>query len=215
MDKKLYTTFAENLKKWLQRREKSQIELANYMHVSAPTVSDWVNGKKMPRADKLQSIANWLVIDLSDLLLKESDSSGSVKMKVTVTAVRIPVLGRVAAGIPIEAISDTDEWEGITSEMASRGEYFGLRIKGDSMEPKISDGDIVIVRQQPNAENGDLVIAYVNGYDAVCKRLKIYQDGIALVSNNPSYPPMYFSNEEMEQTPVVIVGKVVELRAKF
>ena len=145
MDKKLYTTFAENLKKWLQRREKSQVELANYMHVSAPTVSDWVNGKKMPRADKLQSIANWLAIDLSDLLLKESDPSGNVKVKVTVTAVRIPVLGRVAAGIPIEAISDTDEWEGITSEMASRGEYFGLRIKGDSMEPKISDGDIVMI----------------------------------------------------------------------
>lgn len=83
------------------------------------------------------------------------------------------------------------------------------------MEPKISNGDVVIVRKQSDADDRDLVIALVNGDDAVCKRLKKYEDGIALLSNNPSYEPLYFSNKEIEDKPVSIIGKVKELRAKF
>lgn len=75
MDEELKKIFAGNLKRWLQERDKSQVELAKYMKVSSPTVSDWVNGKKMPRADKLQSISNWLSIDLSDLLMNKGDNS--------------------------------------------------------------------------------------------------------------------------------------------
>ena len=103
----------------------------------------------------------------------------------------------------------------ISEKMASDGEYFALKISGDSMEPKISDGDVVIVRKQSDADDGDIVIAMVNGYDAVCKRLKKYAEGIALVSNNPSYEPMYFSNKDIVEKPVSILGKVRELRAKF
>ena len=99
--------------------------------------------------------------------------------------------------------------------MAKTGEFFGLQIDGDSMEPKFSKGDVVIVRKQNDAESGDIVIAMVNGDDATCKRLKKYQDGIALISTNPTYDPMYFSNKEIEEKPVRIIGKVVELRAKF
>ena len=129
--------------------------------------------------------------------------------------VTIKVLGRVAAGIPIEAVEDIIDTEEISEAMAKTGEFFGLQIHGDSMEPKFSDGDVVIVRQQTYAESGDIVIATVNGTDATCKRLKKYKEGIALISNNSSYDPMYFSNEEVENKPVRILGKVVELRAKF
>lgn len=83
------------------------------------------------------------------------------------------------------------------------------------MEPKISNGDIVIVRQQDDAESDDIVIACVNGNEATCKRLRKYEDGISLISTNPVYPPMYFSNKEILEKPVRIIGKVVELRAKF
>ena len=129
--------------------------------------------------------------------------------------VRIPVLGRVAAGIPIEAIEEVIDWEEIPEEMAAHGEFFGLKIKGDSMEPRVQSGDIVIVRQQPDAESGEIVIATVNGDSATCKRLKKYEDGIGLISNNLAYPPMFFSKEEVQTLPVVIIGKVVELRGKF
>lgn len=127
----------------------------------------------------------------------------------------INVLGRVAAGIPIEAVTDIIDTEEIPEEMAKTGEFFGLQIHGDSMEPKFSEGDVVIVRQQDDAESGDVVIAMINGDDATCKRLRKYRDGIELVSTNPSYEPMFFSNEDIEKKPVKIIGRVVELRAKF
>ncbi len=79
----------------------------------------------------------------------------------------------------------------------------------------MSEGDIVIVRQQDDAESGEIVIVTVNGTDATCKRLRKYRDGIELISNNPSYEPIFFTNEEIETKPVKIIGRVVELRAKF
>lgn len=129
--------------------------------------------------------------------------------------VTINVLGRVAAGIPLEAIEDVIDTEEISSELAKTGEFFGLQIDGDSMEPKFSKGDVVIVRRQSDAESGDIVIALINGDDATCKRLRKYRDGIELISTNPTYKPMFFSNDEIENKPVKIIGKVVELRAKF
>lgn len=127
----------------------------------------------------------------------------------------INVLGRVAAGIPIEAIEEVIDTEEITDEMARTGDFFGLKIKGDSMIPNICDGDVVIVRQQDDAENGEIVIATVNGTDATCKRLRKYKGGIELIANNPTYEPLEFSNEEILEKPVRIIGKVVELRRKF
>ena len=126
----------------------------------------------------------------------------------------INVLGRVAAGLPIEAIEDIIDTEEITEEMAAKGEFFGLQIHGHSMEPRMVEGDIVIVMKQDTAETGDIVIATVNGADATCKRLKRYRDGIELIPINPSYDPMFFTNEEIESKPVRIIGKVVELRGK-
>ena len=93
--------------------------------------------------------------------------------------------------------------------------HFALRIKGNSMEPDIKDGDIVIVRKQTTAEDNDIVIAIVNGDEGVCKRLKRYPGGMALVSSNPLYEPKYFSEEEVTGIPVRIAGKVVELKRKF
>ncbi len=129
--------------------------------------------------------------------------------------VSINVLSRVAAGVPIETIEDIIDTEEIPVEMAKTGKFFGLQIHGDSMIPNICDGDIVIVRQQEDAETGDIVIATVNGTDATCKRLRKYKDGIELISNNPTYDPLDFSSQEIIEKPVRIIGKVVELRRKF
>ena len=83
------------------------------------------------------------------------------------------------------------------------------------MEPRMCEGDVVIVRQQDDAESGDIVIAMINGHDATCKRLMKYAGGISLLSFNPLYEPMMFSNEEIETKPVRIIGKVVENRQKY
>lgn len=165
----------------------------------------------MPRMGKVQAIADYFNIGKSDLIDDKSNLIG----KRTKKGIVINVLGRVAAGIPIEAIEDIIDTEEISEELAKTGDFFGLQIHGDSMEPRMCEGDIVIVRKQEDAESGDIVIAMVNGDDATCKRLRKYRDGIELISNNPAYKPMFFSNREIAEKPVKIIGKVVELRGKF
>lgn len=137
------------------------------------------------------------------------------KEKTSKKGITINVLGRVAAGIPIEAIENVIDTEEITEDMVNTGTFFGLQIHGNSMKPKISEGDIVFVRQQDDAESGEIVIVTVNGTDATRKRLRKYRNGIEPISNNPSYEPIFFSNEEIVKKPVKIIGRVVELRAKF
>lgn len=130
-------------------------------------------------------------------------------------SIRVPVLGRVAAGIPIEAVEDIIDYEEIPKEMAKGNDYFALKIKGDSMEPRIWNGDVVIVRKQDDAESDEIIIATVNGDDATCKRLMKYKDAIGLLSLNSKYPPMMFSKDEISKKPVRILGKVVEVRGKL
>ena len=159
---------------------------------------------------KVVEFANILNTSVAYLMGLEKHSSTPHKKGVVIN-----VLGRVAAGIPLEAIEDIIDTEEIPEELAKTGDFFGLQIHGDSMEPRMCAGDVVIVRQQDDAESGDIVIAMVNGNDATCKRLRKYKEGIELISNNPSYKPMFFSNEDIENKPVKIIGKVVELRGKF
>lgn len=199
---------AKNIRYYMDRYSVTQTEICNTLGIKMPTFSDWVNAKTYPRIDKIELMANYFGVSKADLV-EERNSISSRK------AVTINVLGRVAAGIPVEAVTDIIDTEEITEEMARTGEFFGLQIDGDSMEPRMKKGDVVIVRKQEDAESGDVVIAMVNGDDATCKRLRKYRDGIELISTNPSYEPMFFSNAEIQRKPVKIIGKVVELRAKF
>lgn len=129
----------------------------------------------------------------------------------SISSHRIPVLGRVAAGIPLNAVEYIIDYEEVDDTLASLGELFGLKIKGDSMTPRICDGDVVIVKRQPVADSGDIVIASLNGDDAVCKRLMIYGKTILLRSNNPAYDDIDVTSREDFH----IIGKVVELRGKL
>lgn len=201
------------------RLEKSMTleELGNKVGVGKSTVRKWETGliANMKR-DKILKVSEALGTTPAYLMGWDSNvgpiTNGSKEKKLGYS---INVLGRVAAGVPITAIEEIIDTEEISEDMANTGEFFGLQIHGDSMEPRIKEGDVVIVRQQYDAESGDIVIALVNGDDATCKRLRKYRDGIELISNNPSYEPMFFSNEEIISKPVNIIGKVVELRAKF
>ena len=168
-----------------------------------------------PLAKALDTTPGYLMGWEENKSLREIDTSIGNPPSSRKKGVVINVLGRVAAGVPIEAIEDIIDTEEIPVEMARTGKFFGLLIHGDSMIPNICDGDIVIVRQQEDAETGDIVIATVNGTDATCKRLRKYKDGIELISNNPTYDPLDFSNQAIIEKPVRIIGKVVELRRKF
>lgn len=198
--------FKDMLKFFRMRANLSQSELAEKLGVAASTISMYEVGKREPDFETEEKIADYFNTDLNTLRGRDNESKSGII---------INVLGRVAAGIPLEAIEEIVDTEEITYDLARTGKFFGLRIKGDSMEPDIHDGDTVIVRQQDDAENDEIVIALVNGNDGVCKRLKRYQDSIALVSLNARYEPMYFNQKEIVEKPVRIIGKVVELRRKF
>lgn len=200
---------AKNIRYYMNKHSVSQTEICNTLGIKMPTFSDWVNAKTYPRIDKIELMANYFGISKADLVEEHTAQSTNSN------AVTIKVLGRVVAGLPIEAVENIIDTEEISEELSKTGEFFGLQIHGNSMEPKFSEGDVVIVRKQEDAESGDIVIATVNGTDATCKRLRKYRDGIELISTNPSYEPMFFSAEEIEQKPVRIIGRVVELRAKF
>lgn len=201
---------AKNILYYMDKHQKNRNEMCEALGVKYTTFTDWVKGNSYPRIDKIELMANYFGISKSDLVEEHIANNRSHNKGVSIN-----VLGRVAAGIPIEAITDIIDTEEIPEEMARTGEFFGLQIKGDSMEPKFSEGDVVIVRQQDDAESGDIIIATINGDEATCKRLRKYRDGIELVSNNPSYEPMFFSNDDIIEKPVKIIGRVVELRAKF
>ena len=206
-------SFKTRLKQLRKERNINQRELSEYLKVAPSTISMYENGQREPNFEVLEVLADFFNVDMNYLLGKTDKTTKLIIDKPQ--GLKIPVLGTVAAGIPISAVEDILDYEEVPQSWENQGEFFGLRIKGDSMQPKMDDGDVVIVRQQSDANSGDTVIALVNGDDATCKKLQKTENGIMLVSTNPNYLPMFFTNEEIVTKPVVILGKVVELRSKF
>lgn len=187
----------------------SQKDLASQLFVTQQAVGKWERGEATPNPETVLKIAKILGITTDQLL-------GDTATPASTGGTWVPVLGDVAAGIPIEAVENIVDYEEIDSSMASTGEFFGLRIKGSSMEPRIRDGDVVIVRRQEDAETSDTAVILVNGDSATVKRIKKVPDGsLWLLPNNPAYDPQHYSPAEIATLPVRIIGKVVELRGKF
>ena len=197
------------IKQLRNAREMKQADLAMQLKVGQNTISNWENGKTEPDSASLQKMST--IFDCTiDYILGHSPLA-----KAASTGAWIPVLGDVAAGVPIEAVEDIVDYEEIDTALAATGEFFGLRIKGDSMSPRMLDGDVVIVRKQDDAETGDTAVVLVNGDSATVKKIKKMPDGIQLIPTNPAYDPMYYTAAEVEALPVRIIGRVVELRGKF
>lgn len=187
---------------------KSQGDLAKLLFVNQTAVSQWERGVTIPSPPILLKLSQLYGVSTDYLLGKDDTPPVRVHTKV-------PVLGDVAAGIPIEAITDIVDYEDIDAAMAATGEFFGLRIKGSSMEPRMRDGDVVIVRKQDDAETGDTAVVLVNGDSATVKKIKKGPDGIQLIPTNPAYDPIYYTAADIASLPVRIIGRVVELRAKY
>lgn len=220
--------FAKVLKDLRKKNHYTQDQLAKKLSVSKSTISMYECGARIPTFETMEAIADLFNVDM-DVLYSRGTSNATpssdlaIRMardpafaeQVRLRGVRVPVYGNVAAGIPIEAITDIEDYEEITQEMAAKGEYAALRIHGDSMEPRMTEGDVVIVRLQETIESGETAIVMINGGDATCKKIMRTDEGIMLISTNPKYSPMFYSNKQIEELPVRIWGKVVELRAKF
>lgn len=198
----------------------SQQDVASLIGVGRTTYLKYENGDNRPTR-KLNELARLFNVSTDYLLGLTDTPTESLTQPLSQSlskerGVRIPVLGRVVAGIPIEAIEEVIDWEEIPQKMAATGKFFALRVCGHSMEPTILEGDVVIVRQQEDVDNYDTAIVLVNGDEATVKRVKKQKEGITLIATNTSvYEPHFYSNQEIHDLPVKILGKVVEMRRKM
>ena len=207
--------FKTRLKQLRNERGISQRQLAEFLKVAPSTISMYENGQREPNFEVLESLADFFNVDLNYLLSKTNKTTKIILDSKFSKGIKIPVLGTVPAGIPITAVEDIIDYEEIPKSWENQGEFFGLKIKGDSMYPTLENGDVVIVKKQSTADNGDTVIVMVNGDDATCKRYERSDTGIMLIPNNNAYAPAFYTNKEIETLPLTIIGKVVELRRKF
>ena len=204
------TEFSHRLKIALANKEMRPAILAYRIGVDRSTISNYLNGKYIPKTEMILKICEVLECDAEWLSGYKSPA-----FRTKSAPVRVPVLGYVAAGIPITAIQEVLDFEELDSQMTRDGaEYFGLRIKGASMEPRICNGDTVIVRKQEDVENGQIAIVCVNGDQATCKKIIKQEGGMLIQPLNPAFETRFYTDEQVKTIPITIIGRVIELRGK-
>jgi len=206
---------SRNLKKRANDLNIKQVDLCKKMEIPKTTMNGYFSGTREPDISTLKRLAEALDTSV-EYLIGESNSHISHQQPTTRKSVRVPVVGKIPAGIPLEAIEDLVDWEEIPEEW-TRGnqEYFALKVQGDSMSPKYLDGDTVIFLKAQDCENGAECAVIVNGEDATFKKVIKHQAGIFLQPlNTAEYEPAFYSTEQIEEMPVRIVGIAKELRRK-
>lgn len=183
----------------------SASHLAKSVGVSTSAIYNYEQEIRNISNEMLIKFASVFGCSVSELLNEEK----------TANSISIPILGDVSAGYPMFAEENIIGYEDISASMVTQGEYFALRINGDSMLPRMKKGDIVIVKRQSYIEDGQVGVILVNGDSATIKIVHQRTDGIMLSPTNPDFPPLFYSAKSVQQLPVTIIGRVVELRAKY
>ena len=227
----LEDTFANRLKKALDYNNMKPIDLARKTNINKSLISSYLSGICKAKQDKLDLIARtlgvseaWLMgydVDMDRELFEDKEPSelsidNARYIENTIKTVKIPLLGKVPAGIPIEAVEEILGYEELPASMIKNGEkYFALKIDGDSMYPDYKTGDIIIIRQQNDCNSGDDCVVMVNGDDATFKRIIKQENSIILKPLNNDYEPYYFNEYEILTKPVKILGIAIEVRRKL
>ena len=203
--------FSKNLKYQLNIHKKTQADIVNDLNITSSTVSDWVNGKKYPRMDKVQILADYLGILKSDLVEdKSNDDSDYINNIYKIDKIKLPFLGSVACGEPIYADEDRESYIMVGTDIQAD---FCLQCKGDSMiNARIHDGDIVFVRKQDIVNNGEIAVVIIDD-EATLKRFYYYkeQNMVILRPENNKYQDIVLTGEELEK--VRVIGKAVAFQS--
>lgn len=217
-----------------QYREEHQMSLQDfadligtsrsYIHMLEKNVNPSTKKPISPSIETLKSLANAMNMDL-EILLKQLNDEQNIYLDEneykkqfttsTSNSAIVFVYGTIPAGVPMECIEDIIDTEEISADMLKGGkQYFGLKIKGNSMFPDYLDGDTIILEKVDDCESGNECVVMVNGSDGTFKKVIKNENGVILQPLNSEYQPMFYTNEQIKTLPVKIIGKVVELRRK-
>lgn len=206
--------FATRLKKAMQIRNIKAIELSEKAQLPKSAISQYLSGLYEAKQKSIFKLAK--VLDVSEGWLMGLDVPMERKnIKTDILGnpvVPIPLVGTVKAGYDYLA---QENWEGtidLDKKVADTGEFFALRIKGDSMIPAFFEGDIVIIRKQNYCENNQFAVVIINGEEGTLKKVKKTDEGIILQPINPAYGPVMYTNKEIKEKPIIIAGVFQELR---
>lgn len=210
--------FSKNLKFLREKKGISKNKLGEMVGVNQTTIGRWESEEITPSIDNVEEVAKVLNVGLPDLLIKDLSFDNGDLLEIDDT-VQIPVLGIIKAGIPIEAQEEILEYVEIPKKWTLGGKkFYGLKISGDSMFPKYQEGDIVIFEQNEDKEtyNGKDCAVMVNGNDATFKKVLLNENGITLIPyNTAKYEMMIYSNHDIEDLPIKIIGIAKEKRTKL
>lgn len=195
--KYLRTARGENLEK-----------VAEYLNVSIQTISNYENEKRDMTPDTIIKLAEYFGVSTDYILGKSNNRNNDIAVS------KIPILGTVKAGYDWLAEENIVDYITLKENIPNVGEYYALRITGDSMLPLLAEGDLVIVHDQDDVESGQTAVVLINGEEATVKKVVKTNDGIELHAMNPYYPVKKFTFEDMQKIPVKIIGRVKEAKIK-
>lgn len=204
-------TMGERIKRLRQLKGVTQEELAKIVGLQRGAIAKYEIGiVENMKQTTIKKMADYFGVKPSYLMCLEDklDELGN-------PVVEVPILGTVKAGYDYLA---QENWIGtidISKKLAETGEFFALKIHGDSMFPVFVENDTVVVRKQDDFENGDIVVALINGEEATVKKGKKSDNSILLQPLNTNYEPLIFTKEEMKTIPVKIIGIVKKLDREF
>ena len=214
--KEMIDTFSNRLNIAMRVRNIKASELSSKTGIAKSSLSEYINGKYEAKQDGLYLLANALNVSEPwlmglDVPMEKENKTDELGNPVST----IPILGMVKAGYDYLAQENIIGTIDIPQNLANSGDFFALKVKGDSMAPVILENDFVIVKKQEDFENGDIVVAIINGDEATIKKGKKSDTSILLQPFNNNYEPLIFTNEEMKSIPVTIVGIVKRLEREF
>ena len=204
-------TFGDKLRQAMEKAEMNATELSEKTGISKSTISRYLSGGYIAKQRNLLKLSRALHVDPKFLF-----SDAIEELDANLKVYKIPIVGRVVAGTPIDAIENITDYIRVTNPAAADGSYYALHITGASMEPEMREGDLVIVHKQDYFDSGDICIVLVNGNEATVKKVIKSDQGLTLIGFNPVvYPPHFYNAHEVESLPVRIIGKVEEIRRKY
>lgn len=207
----LKEVMSKNIKKYLKQKGITQTDMAKDLNIPEMTVSNWINAKTYPRPDKIQLMADYFNVLRSDLIEEKSDMPPNVYY-VDNNLEYIPILGNIACGEPIYVRENFEGYRAEPKETLPSGNIYYLQAKGDSMEPTIPNGSMVLIREQPDVESNEIAAVLVNGdTEATLKRVRKQKDSVVLMPDNPKYSPIIINSEN----PARIIGKAIRYTKDF